>query len=67
QLNRMRFKKQREICLVDNWFSLEADAIKQAKRDPRVIRVDLSFDNISTKIAMERRRLQLKVMKKHFL
>ncbi|MBA2405773.1 MAG: hypothetical protein H0V66_13440, partial [Bdellovibrionales bacterium] len=34
QLNRMRFKKQREICLVDNWFSLEADAIKQAKRDP---------------------------------
>lgn len=67
QLNRMRYKRQRESCLIDNWYALEAEALKEAKRDPLVIRVELPFENIETKIAMERRRLQLKVMKKHFL
>lgn len=67
QLNRMRFKKLRDGCLVDNWFALEAEAIKVAKQDPLVQRVNLSFDNINTRIAMERRRLQLKLMKNYFL
>ena len=42
-------------------------AISNAKKDPLVQRVNLSFENIKTRIAIERRRLQLKIMKKHFL
>ena len=67
QLNRMKFKKQRENCLVDNWFAIEDQAVQIAKQDPLVQKVNLSFDKINTRIAMERRRLQLKIMKKHFL
>lgn len=67
QLNRMRFKTQRENCLIDNWYTLEAEAIKSAKEDPLVQRVGLSFDFINTRIAIERRRIQLKVMKKYYL
>jgi hypothetical protein len=67
QLNRVKYKTQRENCLIDNWFALEAEALKTAKEDPLVKRVGLSFDSINTRIAMERRRLQLRVMKKYFL
>ena len=67
QLNRMRYKTQRENCLIDNWYMLEAEAIKSAKEDPLVQRVGLSFDSINTRIAIERRRIQLKVMKKYYL
>ena len=67
QLNRMRYKTQRDNCLVDNWFALEAEALKVAKQDPLVQRVNLSFDSINTRIAMDRRRIQLKIMKKYFL
>jgi hypothetical protein len=63
----MRYKTQRENCLIDNWYTLEAEAIKSAKEDPLVQRVGLSFDSINTRIAIERRRIQLKVMKKYYL
>ena len=67
QINRMRYKTQRDNCLIDNWYALEAEAIKIAKQDPLVQRVNLSFDSINTRLAVERRRLQLKIMKKYFL
>jgi hypothetical protein len=67
QLNRMRFKKLRDNCLMENWSSLEAAAISNAKKDPLVQRVNLSFDNINIRISTDRRRLQLKIIKKHFL
>jgi hypothetical protein len=67
QLNRMRYKTQRDNCLIDNWYALENEAVKVAKSDPLVQRVNLSFDSITTRMAMERRRLQLKIMKKYFL
>lgn len=67
QLNRMRFKRQRESCLVDHWDSIEQFAIAQAKKDPLVQRVGLNFEGLSSRIFMERRRLQLKIIKKYFL
>lgn len=67
QLNRLRFKRQRESCLVDEWDQIEQIAISKAKKDPLVQRVGLSFEGLNSRISMERRRLQLKIMKKYFL
>ena len=66
QINRIRFKRQRESCLTDSWESLEAAALKKAASDPLVIKVGLSLENITSKISLERRRLQLKLIKKYF-
>lgn len=67
QLNRMRYKKQREACLVDHWNVMESEALTSAKKDPLVQKVGLSLDGIEARLAVDRRRLQLKVMKKYFL
>jgi hypothetical protein len=67
QLNRIRFKRQRESCLVDAWEVIEAAAIKLAAQDPLVEQVGLPMENISSKAALERRRLQLKLIKKYFV
>lgn len=67
QLNRIRFKRQRESCLVDTWETIEAAAIKVAAQDPLVEQVGLPMENISAKVVLERRRLQLKVIKKYFI
>jgi hypothetical protein len=67
QLNRIRFKRQRESCLVDSWEGIEAAAIKTAGEDPLVQQVGLSMENIKTKVTLERRRLQLKLIKKYFI
>lgn len=67
QINRIRFKRQRESCLLDAWEVIEAAAIKKAAQDPLAQQVGLPMENISTKVALERRRLQLKVIKKYFI
>jgi hypothetical protein len=67
QLNRMRYKTQRENCLIDNWYAIEAEAVKTAQEDPLVKKVNLSLENVKTKVAMERRKLQLKIIKKYFI
>jgi hypothetical protein len=66
QLNRIRLKKPRENCLVDNWESLEAQALNEAKKDPLVSRVNLNLDNVQSQLSSEGRRIQLKLMKKYF-
>lgn len=66
QINRIRYKKVREACLVDHWEVIEQMSIDKAKKDPLVMRVNLSFDNLRVRIAAERRRLQLKIIKKYF-
>ena len=66
QLNRLRYKRQRESCLVNSWEDLEAAALKVAAADPLVQKVGLSMDSIASKVALERRRLQLKLIKKYF-
>lgn len=66
QINRIRFKRQRESCLTDSWDAVEAAALKKASSDTLVIKVGLSLDNVAAKIALDRRRLQLKLIKKYF-
>lgn len=67
QLNRIRFKRQREACLVDSWEALEAAALKSAAQDPLVQKVGLPMESIASKVVLDRRRLQLKLIKKYFI
>jgi hypothetical protein len=67
QLNRLRFKAKRESCLTENWSSLEAALIHEAKKTPLVIKLNLSLDSLKTRLNLERRKLQLKIIKKYFL
>jgi hypothetical protein len=67
QLNRLRFKTKRDSCLTENWSSLEATLMDEAKKIPLVERLNLSLDALNTRLSLERRKLQLKIMKKYFL
>lgn len=66
-LNRVRYKSQRESCLIDDWIKMEEAAIDETKKDPMVSAVNLSYENIRMRLEAQRRRLQLKVIKKFFL
>ena len=66
-LSKVKFKLQREACLTDAWSELEAQAIKKAKSDPAVKKAGVSSEGISSRLAADRRRLQLKLMKKYFI
>jgi hypothetical protein len=67
QLNRLRFKTKRDSCLTENWSSLEVALINEAKKTPMAIKLNLSLDALNTRLSLERRKLQLKIMKKYFL
>jgi hypothetical protein len=67
QLNRLRFKTKRDSCLTEKWSLLEATLIDEAKKTPMAQRLNLGLDSLNTRLSFERRKLQLKVMKKYFL
>lgn len=65
-LNRIKFKKEREACLVDAWPSLEAKALKEFESDPLVVKFKINVDEVKGKLEANRRRLQLKIIKELF-
>ncbi len=67
QLNRLRFKTKRDSCLTEKWASLEVSLLNEAKETPLAQRLNLSLDSLNTRLSLERRKLQLKIMKKYFL
>ena len=67
QLERIKFKKDREECLIGQWQEIEKNAQEKVKKDPLVVKINLPFNNIQSRLQSERRRLQLKMIKKYFL
>lgn len=65
-LNRIKFKKEREACLVDSWTAIEAKALKEFQADPMVMRFKIDVTAVKTKLETNRRRLQLKIIKEKF-
>ncbi len=59
-LNRIRFKKVRESCLIDSWDEIENSAIQKALINP------VPVENIRKRLGPERRRMQLKFIKENF-
>lgn len=65
-LNRLKFKEQREACLVDVWGSVEEEAISQMSSDPLTVKFEINVSALKPQLETGRRRLQLTVIKEKF-
>lgn len=65
-LSRIKFKKEREACLLGEWAQLEATGIKEFQQDPLVIKFKVDINTVKSQLEINRRRLQLKVIKENF-
>jgi Glucose-regulated metallo-peptidase M90 len=65
-LNRTKFKKDREDCLLNAWTNLESQAVREFQADPLVIKFQIDVAALKSKLDLSRRRLQLKIFKEHF-
>ena len=65
-LNKIKFKKQREDCLMNDWVNLEGKLLEETLKDPVVLKFKISPDVIKQRIELNRRRLQLRVIKDNF-
>lgn len=65
-LNRIKFKKDREACLIGEWPAVEAQAIKAFESDPIVVKFGVNVDGVKTQLDVNRRRLQIRVIKENF-
>lgn len=65
-INRLRFKRQREACLLNEWPKIESQVITNAMRDPMVAKFKMSVEDLKRKIENNRRTVQLRVIKSKF-
>ncbi len=65
-LNRIRFKKEREACLLGEWAPIEASAITEFSADPLVVKFKVDVTAVKSQLETNRRRLQLRVIKENF-
>lgn len=65
-VNRLKFKKDRDACLIDAWPGIEAEALKKYESDPIVKKFNIDLTAAKTQLDLSRRRLQLRVIKEHF-
>lgn len=65
-LNRVRYKKEREFCLLGDWYLYEESALKEFKNDPLVQKFNIDSMPMQGRLEESRRRLQLKMIKEHF-
>lgn len=65
-LNRIKFKKDREACLVDAWPAIEANALKEFEKDPIVVKFHVDVEAVKSQLEANRRRLQIRVFKENF-
>jgi len=65
-LNRIKFKKDREACLVDAWPSFEEAGLKEFRIDPLVVKFHVDVEGVKSQLSTNRRRLQIKIIKEYF-
>lgn len=65
-INKLRYRKQREACLVDEWPKIESKVIADAQKDPVVIKFQIKPEVMKVQLEGKRRRLQLRVIKEYF-
>jgi hypothetical protein len=66
QLNRVKYKTQREACLIDSWARYEDEGAKQIEVDPLVIKFKIDVATLKKSAIESRRRLQIKIIKEVF-
>jgi hypothetical protein len=65
-VNKIRFRKERESCLINQWSELESNVLNDVLSDPLVIKFQVSSAELKSKLDLNRRRLQLRLMKEYF-
>ncbi len=65
-LNRIKFKTEREACLLGEWPKIENTALKEFEQDPLVIKFKVDVTAVRSQLEVNRRRLQLRVIKDNF-
>lgn len=65
-LNRIKFKKDREACLISEWTVIEGEALKQFESDPMVVKFKIDVAAVKTQLDLNRRRLQIRMIKENF-
>lgn len=65
-LNRIKFKTERENCLLGHWEAIEKEAVMAFETDPVVIRLKIDTKAIVSQLEVNRRRHQLRVIKENF-
>ena len=65
-LSRIKFKTEREACLLGDWSKIEASAIQEFESDPLVIKFKVDITAVKSQLEVNRRRLQLRVIKEKF-
>jgi hypothetical protein len=65
-INKLRFRKQREACLEDEWPKLEDQVVSEAQKDPVVIKFQMKPEVMKLQLEGKRRRLQLRIIKEYF-
>lgn len=65
-LNRVKFKQERESCLVGQWYLFENSAFEVFEKDPLVIKFKIDSMPLRGRLESSRRPLQLKIMKEYF-
>jgi hypothetical protein len=65
-VNKIRFRKEREACLMNKWSDLENSTLSEVLNDPLVIKFQVSSVELKSKLELNRRRLQLRLMKEYF-
>lgn len=65
-INKIRFRKQREACLIDEWPKIETKVLEDALKDPLVKKFQMSPEVLRGKVELNRRRLQVRILKEKF-
>ena len=65
-LNRVKFKKDRDACLVDLWPAMEAEVLKGFSDQPIAKKFNLTDEPIIQRFNLNRRKIQLKILKEYF-
>jgi hypothetical protein len=65
-LNRIKFKTERENCLLGHWEAIEKEAVKVFETDPVVVRLKIDTRAVVSQLEVNRRRHQLRVIKDNF-
>jgi hypothetical protein len=66
QVDRLKFKPDREACLNKKWREMEYRVVVQVLSDTKTISLEIEVHEVLEKMSLESRRAKLKLMKKHF-
>jgi hypothetical protein len=65
-LNRIKFKKQREECLLGQWERMERQVMDELAQDQMVKRFNIPLVDLRNQLQTEARRLQIRVIRENF-